>query len=203
MISNKCERIVMRRNDGTDLGDYLLDGEQVNCIVVDGANRKWIGTAASGAFLIQITTDEVGNKQVETVEHFTAENSMLPSDNILSIAIHEPTGEVFFGTSEGLVSYMSDAIAPESDFSNLYVYPNPVYPNYKGKVVIRGLVADTQVRVLDTSGNLVKNIQGTGGEVVWDVTNIVGQRVASGIYTIVCNTEDGNFYQSVNVLIMN
>ena len=203
MTSNKCERIVIRRNDGTDLGDYLLDGEQVNCIVVDGANRKWIGTATSGAFLIQITTDEVGNQQVETVEHFTTNNSLLPSDNILSIAIQESTGEVFFGTSEGLVSYMSDAIAPEPNFTNLYVYPNPVYPNYKGNVVIRGLVADTQVRILDANGNLVKNIHGTGGEAVWDLTNAVGQRVSSGIYTIVCNTGDGYFHQSIKVMVMN
>lgn len=203
MKSNKCERIVIRRNDGTDLGDYLLDGEQVNCIVIDGANRKWIGTAASGAFLIQITTDEVGNKQVETVEHFTTENSLLPSDNILSIAIQESTGEVFFGTSEGLVSYMSDAIAPEPTFTNLYVYPNPVYPTYKGNVVIRGLVADTQVRILDANGNLVKNIQGAGGEVVWDVTNTIGQRVASGIYTILCNSADGILHDSTKVLIIN
>ena len=62
----------------------------------------------------------------ETVEHFTTENSLLPSDNVLSIAIHESTGEVFIGTSRGLVSYMSDAVKPEADFNNLYAYPNPV-----------------------------------------------------------------------------
>lgn len=203
MKSNKCERIVIRRNDGTDLGDYLLDGEQVNCIVVDGANRKWIGTAASGAFLIQITTDEVGNKQVETVEHFTAENSLLPSNNILSIAIQESTGEVFFGTSEGLVSYMSDATKPEETFDNLYVYPNPVYPTYKGYITIRGVMSNTLVRILDANGNLVKLIESTGGSAIWDGTNAEGNRVASGVYTIICNTSDGQSNGITKVLIMN
>ena len=203
MKSNKCERIVIRRNDGTDLGDYLLDGEQVNCIVVDGANRKWIGTAASGAFLIQITTDEVGNKQVETVEHFTAENSLLPSDNILSIAIQESTGEVFFGTSEGLVSYMSDATKPEETFDNLYVYPNPVYPTYKGYITIKGVMSNTLVRILDANGNLVKLIESTGGSAIWDGTNAEGNRVASGVYTIICNTSDGQSNGITKVLIMN
>lgn len=203
MTSNKCERIVIRRNDGTDLGDYLLDGEQVNCIVVDGANRKWIGTANSGAFLIQITTDEVGNQQVETVEHFTVENSLLPSDNILSIAIQESTGEVFFGTSEGLVSYMSDASQPEETFDNLYVYPNPVSPTYKGYITIKGVMSNTIVRILDANGNLVKIMESTGGSAIWDGTNAQGNRVASGIYTIICNTSDGQSKGVTKVLILN
>jgi hypothetical protein len=194
---------VVLRNDGTNLGDYLLDNEQINCIAVDGANRKWIGTAASGVFLIDIVYDEDNGKDIETVAHFTSENSLLPCDNVLSIAIQESTGEVFFGTSEGLVSYMSDAVEPSPDFSNLYVYPNPVYPNYKGHVVVKGLVANTQVRVLDASGNLVKTIDGEGGEVIWDVTNANGQRVASGIYTIICNDINGKAHGHVKVMIMN
>lgn len=203
LTSNSCRRIVVMRNDGTNLGDYLLDSEQINCIVVDGANRKWIGTAASGVFLINLIQNENSDPDVETVAHFTTENSLLPSNNILSIAIQQSTGEVFFGTSEGLVSYMSDAVEPQPDFNSLYAYPNPVHPNYKGNVVIKGLVTDTQVRILDASGNLVKTIQGNGGEVIWDVTNTYGQRVASGIYTILCNSIDGKNHGSVKVMIMN
>ena len=201
MNSDKCERIVIRRNDGTGLGDFLLDNEQVNCIAVDGANRKWIGTASSGAFLIQIVTDEVGNTDVETIAHFTKENSLLPSDNILSIAIQESTGEVFFGTSDGLVSYMGDASKPEDSFDNLYVYPNPVYPTYKGYITIKGVMSNTIVRILDANGNLVKLLESTGGSAIWDGKNAQGERVASGVYTILCNTLSSG--GSVKVLIMN
>ena len=203
MNSDKCERIVIRRNDGTKLGDFLLDNEQVNCIAVDGANRKWIGTASSGAFLIQIVTDEVGNTDVETIAHFTKENSLLPSDNILSIAIQESTGEVFFGTSDGLVSYMSDASEPEDSFDNLYVYPNPVYPTYKGYITIKGVMSNTIVRILDANGNLVKLLESTGGSAIWDGTNAQGERVASGIYTVLCNTNLGSEYGNVKILMMN
>lgn len=196
MQSNQCERIIINRNDGTNLADYLLGNEQINCIVIDGANRKWIGTAASGIFLLS----EDGK---ETVEHFTTENSLLPSDNVLSIAIQESTGEVFIGTSRGLVSYMSDAVKPEADFNNLYAYPNPVYPNYKGSVVIKGLMNHSEIRIIDASGNLVKVIQGNGGEAIWDITNTIGQRVASGIYTIICNTLDGKANGHAKVMIMN
>ena len=194
--SDRCERVIIRRNDGTDLADYLLDNEKINTIVVDGANRKWIGTATSGVFLLS-------PDGLETIEHFTAENSPLLDNTILSIAIQESTGEVFIGTSDGLMSYMSDAIPVEEDFTNIYAYPNPVHPNYKGYVVIKGLMSDTEVRIVDANGNLVKLLQGLGGEVVWDVTNAMGDRVASGVYTAICNTLDGKAYGVTKVLIMN
>ena len=195
-LSNRCERIIILRNDGTNLGDYLLGSEQINCIAVDGANRKWIGTAASGIFLLS----ESGK---ETIAHFTTENSLLPSNKVLSIAIQESTGEVFIGTSGGLVSYMSDAIEPAPNFNDIYAYPNPVYPNYKGVVVIKGLMKDTEVRIVDANGNLVKLISASGGEAVWDVTNAWGQRVASGIYTVICNTLDGKVSGHTKVMVMN
>jgi hypothetical protein len=46
-------------------------------------------------------------------------------------------------------------------------------------------------------------IEGEGGEVIWDVTNMNGDRVASGVYTILCNTIDGKAYGHVKVMIMN
>ena len=194
--SNRCERVIIGRNDGTKLGDYLLDNEQINHIVVDGANRKWIATATSGVFLLSPNGEE-------TIEHFTTENSPLSSNNVLSIAILESTGEVFFGTSQGLVSYMSDAIEPAKNFSDIYAYPNPVHPNYHGVVTIRGLMANTEVRIVDASGNLVTTIQGNGGEAVWDMTNAQGSRVASGIYTALCNTQDGAAHSTVKIMVMN
>ena len=194
--SNRCERVIIGRNDGTKLGDYLLDNEQINHIVVDGANRKWIATATSGVFLLSPNGEE-------TIEHFTTENSPLSSNNVLSIAILESTGEVFFGTSQGLVSYMSDAIEPAKNFSDIYAYPNPVHPNYHGVVTIRGLMANTEVRIVDASGNLVTTVQGNGGEAVWDMTNAQGSRVASGIYTALCNTQDGAAHSTVKIMVMN
>lgn len=201
--SDQCRRVVIARNDGTSLGDYLLENEQINCIVIDGANRKWIGTANSGLFLIEIKDNEQGGTDVNTVIHFTTDNSLLPSNTVLSIAIQQSTGEVFIGTSDGLVSYMSDAVEPEADFSQLYAYPNPVLPTYKGSVVIKGLMADTEVRIVDANGNLIKRIEGSGGEVVWDMTNAVGERVASGVYTAICNTMDGSQTGHVKVMVFN
>ena len=194
--SDRCERVIIPRNDGTNLADYLLDKEKITSIVVDGANRKWIGTANSGVFLLSADG-------LETIEHFTTEDSPLLSNTILSIAIQESTGEVFIGTGEGLMSYMSDAIPASENFSGIYAYPNPVHPTYKGYVVIKGLMANTEVRIVDASGNLVKVLTGLGGEVLWDMTNTQGSRVASGVYTVLCNTTDGSGYGTTKILLMN
>ena len=202
--SNQCKRVIIPRNDGTQLGDYLLDNEQINAIAIDGANRLWVGTASSGVFLLSPIGDIVSDEYtMETVAHFTTENSIIPTDEILSIAIQESTGEVFIGTSGGLVSYMSDALEAEETFDNLYAYPNPVYPTYEGYITIKGLMSDSEVRILDAGGNLVAIIQGTGGSAVWDGTNVHGDRVASGIYTAVCNTKLGNGHGVAKILILN
>lgn len=195
-MSDRCERVIIPRNDGTNLADYLLDNEKITSIVVDGANRKWIGTATSGVFLLS----EDG---LETIEHFTTEDSPLLSNTILSIAIQESTGDVFIGTGEGLMSYMSDAVPAAENFTDIYAYPNPVHPTYKGYVVIKGLMANTEVRIVDASGNLVKVLTGLGGEVLWDVTNTSGNRVASGVYTAICNTTNGGGHSTTKILIMN
>lgn len=202
--SNKCERIIMPRNDGTQLGDYLLDNERINAIAIDGANRIWIGTASSGLYLMDYTENkEDAEYTLETVAHFTTENSLLPSNTILSLAISPSTGEVFVGTGGGLVSYMSDATEPKEDFSTLYAYPNPVAANYYGYITIVGAMENTEVRIVDAGGNLVQTIKCTGGSAAWDGTNTQGKRVASGVYTALCNTTDGNGHGVVKILVMN
>ena len=193
--SNACERIKIPRNDGTNLADYLLNGEQVNAIAVDGSNRKWIGTESSGLYLMS----EDG---VETVEHFTTDNSPLLSDKILYISINPATGMVWVGTEVGLMSYQSDASDPMPDYSAAYAYPNPVREDYQGVITITGLMDETIVHILDSGGNLVCETHSNGGIAVWDGRNGVGKHVASGVYTALCNTADGKNHTMVKIMIM-
>ncbi|MDX5444243.1 MAG: hypothetical protein LPJ89_10735, partial [Hymenobacteraceae bacterium] len=67
-------------------GRYLLEGQQVKVIAVDGGNRKWIGTN-NGVWLFNEDGDEL-------IHHFTTKNSPLPSDKVQSLAINHQTGEV-------------------------------------------------------------------------------------------------------------
>jgi len=166
---------------GLDLGDNyfhpLLEKETVTSIAVDGANRKWIGTKASGVFLIS----EDGETEIE---HFNTENSPLPSNEITDIAINQQTGEVFIGTSSGLISYMGEATTGNDEFTDVYVYPNPVRETYDGPIVVKGLVDDTDVKITDISGNLVYKTISLGGQAIWDGTNLNGNRCKTGVYLI-------------------
>ncbi len=171
-----------------DLGDGvyhpLLETETVTAIAVDGANRKWVGTKSSGVYLISETGEE-------ELLHFTHENSPLLSNTITTIAINEKTGEVFFGTEEGLISYQGDATGGNDTFENVYVYPNPVRETYDGPVTITGLVEDTDVKITDISGNLVYHTTSLGGDAIWDGKNLNGNRVKTGVYLVFCNDKTG------------
>lgn len=162
----------------------LLETESVTAITVDGGNRKWIGTQSSGVYLVS----ENGDKELM---HFTSENSPLLSNSITSIAINQENGEIFFGTDEGLISYMGEAIGGKDSYANVYVYPNPVRETYNGPVTVTGLKENTEVKITDVSGNLVFRTKSLGGQAIWDGKNLNGNRVKTGVYLVMCNDEFG------------
>ena len=190
--SNACRRIIIPRNDGTGLGDYLLGDEQIKCMAVDGGNRMWIGTANSGVYVIEDDTI--------TVSHFTVNNSLLPSNSIQSIAIVPSTGEVFVGTDKGIASYRADASEPAKDHSKAYAYPNPVRPDYGGYITITGLMENTAVNIVDGGGNLVCKTKSHGGTAVWDGKLPDGRRATAGVYTALCNSSSGKAVVKILVI---
>ena len=153
----------------------LLETEVVGAIAVDGANRKWRGTQASGAFLVS----QDGTRELA---HFTAENSPLPSNNITAITIDGITGEVFFATDQGIISYRGEATDGVREATCASVFPNPVRESYQGPVAITGLAADSDVRITDIAGNLVYKTTSLGGQAIWPATDLAGQRVSTGVY---------------------
>ena len=180
-------QVKVPRNDGTNLADYLLSGIDVTCMAIDGGGRKWFGTKANGVYLISADN-------MTQVKHITSSNSLLLSDNILSIAINNTTGEVFFGTDKGLCSYMSDATTPSDQPSgdNTYAYPNPVRPGYTGPITIVGLSMNADVKIVTTNGVLVAAGISNGGSFIWDGKDKSGKPVASGVYMVESADEDGN-----------
>ena len=179
-------QIKINRNDGSGLADYLFNDVAISCIAIDAANRKWIGTQANGAYLISADGQEM-------LHHFTTEDSPLLSNNVQSIAVHPGTGEVAFGTDKGICTFISDATTPEEELekSNVVVFPNPVTPDYNGPIAIRGLVENSEVKIISTGGQLVWNGTSSGGTCTWNGVANNGKPVASGIYHVVANTPEG------------
>lgn len=177
---------VVPRNDGTNYADYLLDGVAVKTIVVDGANRKWIGTTDNGLYLVSPDGQEI-------ITHYTAQNSPLISNCILSLAIHPDNGTIMIGTDQGLVSLRGDATTPATslDEDNIKVFPNPVRPEYTGKIRVTGFTADSDVKITTNTGQVIAQGTSLGGTFVWDGRDNQGKRVATGIYYVVGSDADG------------
>ena len=188
-----AEQIFIQQEGQTQI---LLETETVTVITIDGANRKWIGTQNSGVFLIS----EDGTEQIE---HFTKENSPLFSNNILSIVIDEKSGEVYIGTQNGLISYKGTATESSQNYDNIIVYPNPVKPDFTGKIAIKGLINDTDVKITDIAGNIVFQTTSLGGQAIWDGKDYHGNKVQSGVYLIFNNSPGGTKKAAAKILFLN
>jgi sugar lactone lactonase YvrE len=177
------------------LAQELLYEQFITDIVVDGANNKWVGTADSGVF--QFSSDGQ-----QTLHRFTSSNSPLPSNTINDIDINPTTGEVFFATDKGMVSYKGTSTTASTDLSNVNVYPNPVRPEFEGTVKVSGLSNKCNVKITDIEGNLVFETISQGGTIEWDTKAFGNYNVASGVYMIFISSQEGTDTTVKKVMII-
>lgn len=193
-----CRRIKVARNDGTNLADYLLEGVVVNNMATDGRGRKWFGTTGGG---IVITSSD--GRTVE--QEINTDNSPIPSDNVYGMMYIPTTNSMLIATSEGIAEYYLSADASGDGDSDLKIYPNPVRPDYFGYVTIEGLPDRSLVKIVDASGNIVKEMGPVSGDVRWDVTNHQYKRVGSGVYFVLASAgENESAFSTVGkILVVN
>jgi hypothetical protein len=139
----------------------------------------------------------------EKILNFNETNSPLLSNYILSIAIDQNSGEVFFGTNRGVISYKGDAIAGEGGCKDVFVYPNPVRPGYSGPIAIKGLVPNGSVKITDVSGNLIYETTSNGTQAIWNGTNFKGEKAHTGVYLVFSSDEDGENSCVTKLLFIN
>ena len=173
----KVRRPKIPRNDGSNLADYLMAGVTCTCIAIDAANRKWIGTLNNGLYILSADG-------LTQLEHFTTENSPLPSDYIMALAMDEETGTVYISAEGGICSYKTDAISGAKDYKATYCYPNPVRPDFTGDLHVMGLMDQTKVRICDVANHVLFETVSEGGMVSWNLQGADGRRVKSGVYLI-------------------
>ena len=189
----------------------LLEQQYISDIEVDGANNKWVATIGSGVFYFS------PNGQ-QTIHHFTKENSPLPSNNINDISINYSNGKVYFATDHGLVSYNTGSTSSSENFSNTYVYPNPVRPDFNTefeKIKITGLTQNVNIKITDIEGNLVAeaqsninsryrnfNLEIDGGTAFWNGKNLRNRLVSSGVYIIMLSDLDSYETKILKLMII-
>ena len=184
------------RNDGTDQYDYLFDGSNVlSMAAMEGINQIWFGLE-SGVYLMSF------DGKPKEIHYFNTNNSPL-LDNAVSTMAIDKSGEVFFGTSSGVISYRGEYATPEPIVSDVVAYPNPVRMGYHGYVGIKGLVSNSLVRITTVDGTFVTQLISEGGQAVWDCTNINGEKVEPGIYFIFVSTKQGTNKFATKILVQN
>ena len=184
------------RNDGTDQYDYLFAGSNVlSMAAMEGSDQIWFGLE-SGVYLMSFES------KPKEIHYFNVDNSPLLDNAVTTMAI-DKSGEVFFGTSSGVISYRGEYATPEPIISDVIAYPNPVRMSYSGYVGIKGLVSNSLVRITTVDGTFVTQLISEGGQAVWDCTNINGEKVEPGVYLIFVSTKRGTDKFATKILIQN
>lgn len=201
-ISNPSAVFSNKNYDATQIvfntgsfNSVFLGTDAILCIKVDGANRKWIGTR-NGVWL-------VSDDGYTVIRNFTTQNSPLLSDVVYDIGIFEETGEVFFATEKGIISYAGDATKASTSHGKVVIYPNPVKPEYKGEIAIRGLANESNVKITDIAGNLVYETKANGGMATWNGNNFSGKRAATGVYLVYSSNDDATETYVTKLLLVN
>lgn len=193
-------RVKVSRNDGTNLADYLLDNVAVNKITSDNMGRLWFGTSGGGLFC-------TSNDGKEILAQFTTDNSYLPSNTIFGLCYNPDTNSMMISTEEGMCEFfMRGATGSGSNVDLVRAYPNPVRPDYLGWVTVDGLPDNALVKIVDASGNIVAEPGiSSGGSVQWDVCNMHGNRVQTGVYYVAVSSaeESLNFAKMAKILVVN
>ena len=184
------------RNDGTDQYDYLFaESNVLSMAAMEGSDQIWFGLE-SGVYLMSF------DGKPKEIHYFNTSNSPLLDNAVTTMAI-DKSGEVFFGTGSGVISYRGEYATPEPEISEVIAYPNPVRPGYNGFVGIKGLVSNSLVRITTVDGTFVTQLISEGGQAVWDCTNINGEKVEPGVYFIFVSTKQGTDKFATKILIMN
>ncbi len=175
--------------------NFLFVGERVQTIAVDGANRKWVGTA-NGVWLLSADANQI-------IQQFNVKNSPLPSNAVQKIAVDPVTGDVYIGTDQGMVSFRYTATEGTTTNTSVITYPNPVPAGYGGTISIKGLATDADVRITDIAGQLIYRTKALGGQAVWSGMDYTGHRPQSGVYLIFVTNKDGSQTAAGKMIFLN
>ena len=196
----RLTRPIVRRNDGTNIVDFLLNGVTVNVITSDNLGRKWFATEGAGLICTSATGEDV-------IKSYTTDNSEIPSNQVYGICYNPVSNSMMVSTDSGLAElFLSSPSSEDGGKSDVTVYPNPVRPDYYGYVTIEGLEPGALVKIMDSAGNMVKEVGlSYDGSIQWDVTNFNNKRVRAGVYYVLASSgpENEGFAAVGKVLVIN
>ena len=100
---------------------------------------------------------------------------------------------MMFSTDMGMAEYFLSSKNSGGDAPQARAYPNPVRPDFFGYVTIDNIPDGSLVKIMDSRGNLVKELgYVSGSEAKWDVTDLAFRRVGSGVYYILTSGDENS-----------
>lgn len=155
---------------------FLCEGYSVYDIGVDRDNNKWLASN-NGVYFVSPDGSEVFN-------HFTTDNSDIPSNLVYSVECDTINNRIYIYTDNGFAEYVASGDAASLNFDNVYTFPNPVEPDFTGMVKIANLMDNSYVTITDREGNIMKQLGPVMGSALWDASGTNGERVPTGIYNV-------------------
>jgi ligand-binding sensor domain-containing protein len=141
-----------------------------------------------------------------TTIDYTEQNSPLASNDVRAVAVDRATGQVWFGTAEGLnrldPAYVPNPIAPGGE-DTLRVYPNPATLTGLGiQLRLQGASAGYVGGIYDLRGRLVHRFSiSSRGQVFWNGRDDHGVMVTPGVYFVRAEGAGGRIARSRFVLL--
>ncbi len=174
------------------VGDIGPVENKINCIFVDAYNNKWFATDGGLSIL------QAGKSPWDPSAwvHYTTENSGLPSPIVNSVFIDNQTGVAYLGTELGLAIFKGPFSQFRTDLKEVVSGPNPFLLDGSKEFVIKNLVPNSTVKILNINGHLIRELTGVGGEIegsraTWDGKDVQNKWVPSGIYLYLIFNDEG------------
>ena len=196
-------------NTWFDLGlfiDRLKESRVVPSARFSGSFGDFMKSMADGSIAFITFFFSVDGASMECEKYVRAFKKIFGNLRLHYIAgKFDETGEVFFGTDKGIISYKSTATKGTDKFEkeDVYAYPNPVKEGYEGSIAIKGLVTNAVVKITDISGTLIYETIAEGGQAIWDGKNFDGEKAHTGVYLVFASNEDGSETIVTKILVIN
>ena len=160
----------------------VIENVVPNSFAIDNQGRVWIGTEGNGLYLFSGD----GRNQIAQI---TSSNSILKTDEILSLAFDDTRSDLWIVTAGQILRYHYDD--DEFDASDqlstvAYCYPSSVIQGSRSVVNVFGLKDETEVSVENSQGRTLSKDTALGGLFSIDTSTF-----PVGIYTVIGTDANG------------
>ena len=160
----------------------IIENVVPNSFAIDNQGRVWIGTEGNGLYLFSGD----GRRQIAQI---TSSNSILKTDEILSLAFDDKHSDLWIVTAGQILRYHYDADefdASDQLSTTAYCYPSSVTLGSRSVVNVFGLKDETEVSVENSQGRTLMKDTALGGLFSIDVSTF-----PVGVYTVIGTDANG------------